>query len=110
MVGVHTTHDVYLSDGRSLHLTCTLFNLVEREAPGIGIAYTAAERAELAVKDADIRGLDVYVTVVVDQLATCCTLATYGKLAKQPQWSILPQCNSILCRKALATTYVVDYV
>jgi hypothetical protein len=78
---VYASYDVYLGDILASELKCACLNLVERHIPRIGIALTAAERAELAVKDADVRWLQVYVTVVKYTLATCLALALCGKLS-----------------------------
>ena len=97
MIGVYTTNDMHLRNPRTLHLPSTLLNLVKSQAPSIGIAQTTTKRTELAVKDTDVRRLDMYVAVVVDKLSARSSFAAYSKLAKQPQRRMTPQRNGILC-------------
>ena len=58
--------------------------------PCVGITLATTERTELAVKQTDVRGLDVYVAVVVDHLSTRLALALYGQLTQKPQRCFSP--------------------
>ena len=84
MVGMHTTHDMHLGDLLRGHLSGTLLNLVKGHHPGISIARTTTKRAKLAVEDAYIRGLDMYISVIIYKLATYLSFTLCCQLAKQP--------------------------
>ena len=90
MLRMYTAHDMYLRNIRTLKLLGTCLNLVERHIPRIGIALPTAERAELTIEEADVRRLEMNVTVVVYRLSTRLTLTCRSKLTKQPQWSLTP--------------------
>jgi hypothetical protein len=77
---MYTTHNMYLRNRAALHLSCTLHNLIDTHKPSIGIALATTERAELTVKQADIRGLDMDISVIIDHIATHLTLTLGGKL------------------------------
>src|ERR1700674_1096205 len=80
----------------------TLVDLFERERVGAGSAWVAAESAELAVRNADIRRINVTVDVEIGDVAVALFAHMIGKPAYGEKIGRAIESDAIAGREALA--------